>query len=381
MPFVPKLTRRQTCQVEIEAVVGSEETVTLADAIEILDGASIDFEANVQENRRLSSSIYPAKDDVGRIASNLNLPLFLRGGGIVGQQVQPPEFEDLLLTAPFERDDTFVFCHVDSVANASNGAIASNGSGVTGTIVRAVRGGLLLRDVSGALASGATLTSIGGLNATLDADPTLCIAYLPTSDLESVKSATIAYNRGGHLHVCTGARSDFAFELPVGQTGTVTFTPRGRFKAPVDSALIDPDFTTRQAPPIVELMALKVGDYTPVGVTSFGFNFGGSVTPDEDLNDVLGLKGYQHGAPSPTVTINPKADDLANFDPFEAFTNGTLSTVFGVLGSEAGNRIYMEWLIQYDAPSYGDRDGYVETTLNAKVKRESGDACGMLVFF
>jgi hypothetical protein len=199
--------------------------------------------------------------------------------------------------------------------------------------------------------------------------------------MDSVPTATVAYNRAGHLHRAAGCRCDFSADMPVGQPATITFSPRGRFALPEDAELINPDFSGRPAPLIVETMVVRVGDYDPVGVRQITFDLGGNVLADEDVRDPEGLRGFRHGVPSPRLTFSPKSADLSVYDPFAAFRAGTLATVYGVLGSQAGNRLYFEWLIQYEAPAYGDREGEMETRLTGRVKRQTGDAAGMLVFF
>ncbi|MBU1610557.1 MAG: hypothetical protein KKC99_01810, partial [Proteobacteria bacterium] len=70
------------------------------------------------------------------------------------------------------------------------------------------------------------------------------------------------------------------------------------------------------------------------------------------------------------------------FNPFAAWKNGTLARFEFLLGSAAGNRIFVQApRIQYSDVNYGDREKQVTHGLSFDLKMDQGDDELRLVFF
>ncbi|WP_026167674.1 phage tail tube protein, partial [Desulfovibrio oxyclinae] len=305
------LTRKQVFLDKIEADPGAIEVVDPAtDGVLCLSGTELTPESERVDNSRLSSSLSEEAHVVTRTSTSLKRSVELRGGGIVGQAVNPPDFDTLLRSCGLVRSDA-VFLAVDNVVgNFERGETVTGAtSGATGTFLALVRGGLLMDDVVGVFEVESLSGGSSAATADAVADPVTCPQYLPTSDLSLMESATTVYYRDGDKHTVSGARGTFSVTMPAGQPGRLDFTHSGRFVEPVAEPNPVPTLNTT-LPPVVESASLTVGGRTPVGVAELSIDLANNLTRDADLNAPEGMRGYRISGRSPSGSMDPEAETL-----------------------------------------------------------------------
>jgi hypothetical protein len=279
-------------------------------------------------------------------------------------------------------DVVFVECG-SVVGTFSQGEAVDGGtSSATGTLIAHVAGGLLLEGVTGTFESGETLTG-GSSSATAvaTAGPVTGHQYTPVSDPDAMKSVTTVYYRAGHKFTVAGCRSDFSLSMPVGQPAKLSFTQRGRFAVPVEEVNPTPVLNTDK-PPLCVNLGLMIGDYEPTGINEITLAQGNVLTKDEDVNAPDGLHTYIITDRTPTGSVDPKAVALGDYNPWSEWVGGTLAALRFLLGSQPGNRIYIQApAIQHVTTPYGDREGTMTNSLNFELKGVSGDDELRLVFF
>lgn len=384
MSFAPKLIRRQTLLAKIETATGTDAVPSAAEnAVMLLSGAAPAPEGQVINNERLASTLSPVANVIGQLVSGLQVRTEARGGGISGSAVAPPDYEPLLLASGFIRTDAVFLSLGETTGTFTKGeTVTGADSGAGGSAVAQVPGGLLVEAVSGTFDAAETVTgATSSASGTTDADPVSAHQYLPTSDPAAMRSCTLDYNYAGHRHRIIGTRADFSLSLPVGQPGVWSWTCSGRYADPEEQPL--PTVTLKDhAPPLAVNMGLKVGDYTPVGVSEIGLSLGNSLIRDLDVNAADGLDSFLIGDRSPSGTIDPKVDSLASWNPFTAWKTSEQARIAGVVGSSPGNRFFFEVpKAQYTALPYGDREGVATYSISFQCNGDSGDDELRFVFF
>ncbi|WP_285906780.1 hypothetical protein [Pseudodesulfovibrio pelocollis] len=379
-----KLTKRQVLLDKIEAEVGVAETVDAAvNAVLALSGTEITPEGEKVADDRLSDTLSKQPHAIGRLVNGLTRQHELRGGGITGSVVAEPDYSALLQSCALTRSAVvFVAAEAGTGTFAAGETVTGFTSGAVGSLIAVVGGGLLLEAVSGTYQDEETLTgSTSEATATATAGPVTGHQYTPLSNPDLTKTITTVYYRDGHKFTVTGCRSDLSLSLPVGQPGKLNFTQQGRFTLPVEAANPTPTLSTHK-PPLCVNLGLAIGSYALSGVNELTLALGNTLTKDEDLNAPDGLHTYIITDRTPTGSVDPKADALTTFDPWTAWKDGTLARLAFLLGSEPGNRIFIEApSIQYVTPAYGDREGTMTTALSFELKGVSGDDELRLVYF
>jgi hypothetical protein len=379
-----KLTRRQVLLDKIETVVGAAEIVDPAvNAVLSLNGNEINPDGEKVADDRLSDTLSKQPHAYGKIVSGMTRQHELRGGGITGSAVAEPDYSALLQSAAMLRSD-IVFLECGSVSGSfERGETVDGGtSTASGSFIAMVKGGMLLEDASGTFESGETLTGgTSAATASSTAGPITGHQYTPLSDPDTTKSTTTVYYKAGHKFTLYGSRADFSLSLPVGQPGKFSFTQQGRHGDPVEEANPTPTLNL-QKPPLVVGLDLKIGDYAPAGVTEVTLAMGNTLSKDEDVSAEDGLNTFVITNRTPTGSIDPKAESLEDFNPWDEWKNGTLAALSFVVGSEAGNRIFIEAPnIQYGTPSHGDREGFLTHSLPFEPKGLNGDDELRLIYF
>ena len=81
--------------------------------------------------------------------------------------------------------------------------------------------------------------------------------------------------------------------------------------------------------------------------------------------------------------MDPLADSLTNWNPYQEWEEGTLASVSALIGTQAGNRVFvLAPAVQHaDAPSEGERDGFAQYGLALEPKMTDGDDDLWLVWF
>lgn len=379
-----KLTKRQVLMDKIESVVGEAETPSATtDAVLALSGSEITPEGEKVADDRLSDTLSKQPHAIGQLVTGLTRQHELRGGGITGSAVAEPDYSALLQSCALKRADV-VFVECGSVAGTfvAGETVTGGTSSAEGEFIALAGGGMLLESVIGTFESGETMTG-GTSSATASATdgPVTGHQYTPLSDPDEMKTITTVYYRDGHKFTVAGCRSDLSLSLPVGQPGKFSFTQQGRYADPVEEENPTPTLFTGK-PPLGVNLGLVIGVNTPSGINEVTLALGNALVKDQDLNAPDGLHTYLITDRTPTGSVDPKAEGLGDFNPWTEWKNGTLAALSFVVGSQAGNRIYIEApSIQYTSTPYGDRDGTMTNTLNFDLKGVSGDDELRLVFF
>lgn len=379
------LTKKQVLLTKIETVEGVAESVNEAtDAVLILEGGNITPEAGKVGSARLNATLSKEPDKIGQKSLGFTAPCELRGGGIVGDAVNVPDFDAMLRASAMLRT-TIEFVAVESVVGTfERGEIITGGtSSATGLLVAYVGGGLLLEAATGSFQDEETLTGgTSSATAVAAAGPVTGHQYMPTSIISEMKSMTAVRYHDGHKFVLSGGRNTFSVNLPVGDKPTVEFTINGRWSDPIQESNPTPTLLETDAPLVVN-MGLKVGSHAPIGVNAITLDMGNTQTKAQDVNAADGVRAYTITDRAPSGSFDPEAESLANYNPWQAWMDGTLSELSFLLGSEAGNRIYMITpKIQRSSVAYGDREGTVTYDESFEIKRDVvGDDEMRMVFF
>jgi hypothetical protein len=389
MAFEQKLTRRQVLLAKVEPIVGTDASPSAAsNALMVLDGSAVTPGGERVSDNRLSAFLSKQPHGIGMLVSGYTGKHELRGGQATGQAVAKPETDPLLLAAGFLVSAiVFVPCGNPSGTYTPGETIEGGNSGAVGTLIDHVNAhgvqGLLLEGVSGTFQDAETLTGdTSSAVATSSDDPVTGWQYLPTSTPEDMAAATIHRYLHGHRHRILGSRANWTLNLPVGQPGIFDFTTNGIYTDPTEETQPTPTLSSH-LPPLVVYAGLKVGTYAPVGVNAITLSPGNALAQDKDLNAETGLNGYIITDRDPSGSIDPKADSLDNFNPFDIWKAGTTARLSLLVGSAMGNRCYILCPeIQYtDAPTYNDRDGVATYGLNFQPKSTAGDTEIRLCYF
>jgi len=379
------LTKKQVLLTKIEAAEGVAETVDPAlDAVLILEGGAVTPEGQVVGSARLNATLSREPDKIGQKSMALTAPCELRGGGINGSVVKAPDFDSMLQASAMKRlDIEFLACDTPSGAFERGEVITGGTSTATGVLISYVGGGLLLEPATGTFESGELLTgSTSSVTANSTATPITGFEYMPTSEPETMKSMTAVRYHDGHKFVVSGARNTFSMSLPTGEKPTIEFTINGRWGDPVQESNPTPNLNMTDAPLVVN-MGLKVGNHAPLGVNAISLDMANSVIKAQDVNAPDGLRAYLITGRQPSGSFDPEAEDLASYNPIQAWMDGELAELSFLLGSTPGERIYMSMpKIQRTSVSYGDREGTVVYDESFEPKRDdAGDDELRMVFF
>lgn len=182
--------------------------------------------------------------------------------------------------------------------------------------------------------------------------------YAPVTAVASHKSCTLYFYRDGILHKVTGCIGTFELNLPVGGIPVFKFSMQGLWVDPTDTANPGTVNTLDIVPPTVVGVGLAIGGYTPVGVNALSLTLGNQITQKKDVNAAEGLSGLAVTGRTPAGSLDPEADELANFNPWAAWKAATKAAVACTIGTTQGNRFDLAIpKAQWDEVSYGDRDG------------------------
>lgn len=381
------LSKKKVLFVKVEAAEGQAEAMDPAvDGVLILEGGGITPEGSPVGSARLSATLSKEPHKIGQLSLGLTAPCELRGGGVSGDAVQTPDFDDMLRASAMKRT-TIEFVQADGatlVGSFTRGEVITGGtSGATGILVAHVGGGLLMEPATGNFQSGETLSG-GDSGATMDSNATPITGhqYMPTSKNDEMVSNTAVFYLDGHKFTVSGARNTWSMNLPVGEKPTIEFVINGRWNDPVQESNPTPTLLDTDAPLVVN-MGLKVGDYAPMGVTSIAIDMAGAVNKAMDVNAPDGLRAFNVTDRTPAGSFDPEAETLNNYNPWSAWKSGDLSELSFLLGNVPGNRIFAIMpKIQRTSVGYGDRDGTVVYDESFDLKRDlDGDDEIRLIFF
>lgn len=388
MTFQEKLTTRQALFAKVETAYGEDAAPEAADALMMLSGSTVTPTGEAVSNDRISPSLSPVPHVNGKLASGYTGRHELRGGGLEGSAVRRPE-TDALLRACGMACESVVFVPVsESVAACVPGeTITGAGSGATGIFLAEVSAhgvqGLILAGVQGDFAPDEELAgSESSAQVTAAGSIIQGWRYIPVSDPSAMSSVTLYSFMDGHRHRLPGARGTLSLELPNGAPGIFSFSLNGRYVRPDEVEQPVPDIDPA-LPPLAVDMGLQIGAYSPQGVTALNFDLANTVVRDDDINAADGVRGFSITGRTPSGSLDPKADSLANMNPFTSWETGETARVQALVGSAPGNRILvLAPAVQHsEAPAYADREGRNTYSLSFKLTGVHGDDEFQLIYF
>jgi len=198
------------------------------------------------------------------------------------------------------------------------------------------------------------------------------VAYTPVSESPDLQpSVTIYWLEDGLLHKMVGCVGTWSVNNSVKSVGVMTFNMTGLWVDPENVDLPTP-ILSDVVPPVVESMGLKIGDYTPAGVSAFTLDFGATVSTRTDVNASQGIAGFYLSARTPAGSIDPEVVAFDEFNPWSDWKAGTRAAISATVGSVAGNICDVAVTSgQYKLPSYGDKEGLRTYSLPFECKRLS----------
>ena len=361
------LSRQAQVAAKVEGTEGSEESLAGTDVVLVYD---VSFTPDVSTFERT-----PARSTLSKLPSvrgtklgTLTFRTEIKGSGSVGTA---PEWDEYLQACGFAK------ATVSSIAIGSitggpfqAGELITGGtSSGTGRVVGDVATGASVVPyvvVSGTLQSGEVLTGgTSGATATTSAGPTASQGFEFKPASSSVPSVTIALYLDGLKHTLVGARGNVTASAVVGEPGFFEFTFTGVYKSTADVAMLTATYDTT-VPPVFLGVGLTFHGFTPV-FTTLGFDLGNTVEPRRNANDSLGAKSAIITGRSPTATIDPELDLVAQFDFFGRLRNGDQGRFACSMGSTAGNKVTLASpKCQIDSLGSADRNGIAagDLTLN-----------------
>lgn len=330
----------------------------------------------------------PAGHVIGAKEYQLSFEVELKGGGMSGATLQPPEIDSLLRLCSMNRDNGYVITvsgvnGTFTVGETLNNNTAGN---VVGTVVGLQQLGstsvLHVRNAQNEPNSGDDLVGADS-GATADTGSVEdSFVYYPTSKREEMASGTLKFYRDGILHLMTGARGTWSGKFEVGRYGVFGFEITGIFNDPVDETDPTPTFSD-VVPPICFGANLHIADLdmSLTAVTTLELKMGNTITPRPDINADEGRRGFEVTDRTPTGSVDPEATDLSDFNPFTKWKEADGVPISCAIGSNAGNRIspFIPDAV-YGELSYGDRNGIVTYGLPFTCRGDNDDEL-YLVFF
>lgn len=333
------LARQAQVAAKVEAVEGTAEALTGAECLLVYDVA---FNPGVATYAR-----EPARSTLSKLPSvrgvklgTLSFRAELKGSGSVATA---PEWDDFLRACGFAK------AAVSSIAiGAITGGPFQAGetvtfapSGATGRVVGDHATGVAaLRYVvlTGAALNGDTITgATSAATAVASAGPAASKGWEYTPTSTNPPSATLALFLDGLKHTLVGSRGNVTINAVVGEPGFLNFSFTGVYSGTADVALLTPTFDT-VVPPVFLGVGLTFHGFTPI-FTTLGIDMGNVVEPRRNANAALGALSALITGRSPTATLDPELDLVANFDFFGKLRAGSEGRFACSMGDTAGNVI------------------------------------------
>jgi len=180
--------------------------------------------------------------------------------------------------------------------------------------------------------------------------------YAPVSSAFS--SVTLYYNVDGVLHKITGARGNVKFNFAVGKIPLMSFTFKGLYNAPTDTAAPSPTYTSFKTP-----FVATTANTTSFSIFGFSgnlqmidFDFGNTV----DYMAMIGTEYVQLAGRNITGTAVIEAPTITAKDFFGAAAGSTLGTLALTHGTAAGSRaVVASSTLDVLNPTYAEDNGVV----------------------
>jgi len=177
-------------------------------------------------------------------------------------------------------------------------------------------------------------------------------------DPATMWSCTIYYYLDGVRHALVGCRGNAVMEFSVNAVPKINFSMTGFYVAPGDVATpampaIIPDY---EAPPCVN-GGFEISAYNPSGVEKITFDLGMKVVEKKDINSPTGLSKILITGSEPKITLDCDVDSLANFNPYDLWSSGTLFDTDLTFGNTGNKVLVSAEDVRLDEPAKGDKNG------------------------
>lgn len=186
------------------------------------------------------------------------------------------------------------------------------------------------------------------------------VLYRPTSDLATIKMASLAFYQDGVLWKFSDARGTVSFEMTAAKAWRASFNLSALYVGREDQPV--PAVTYDGTRPGVWRQSKMLIDRVRAALRNFSFNNGAQTTFPDDPNANEGFTSPEIMSRKMTFTADPQATPVATRDLMTAFRTGVQqpihASLIGGAGARPGNRIILNLpAAQYDGNDPGDRDG------------------------
>lgn len=313
--------------------------------IETLEGLSVSPEGDEIERNVVRSTLSNAGSVIGAKNYQISLPVELKGAGLDGASVKTPEMSaafqacGMVLTAA-------AMITVTSSGGFTPGETLTNTTATNpvGTLAHAVDNGngthaLWVWDLKNMPSAtdaiaGDTSTKTGTVTVAADA---LC--YSLTSDRQQHKTCQIHTYMDGVRRIGRKGRASFSLDWMAGKESSVQFSIKTLYETPADESLPAANYSDVM-PPFGESAGLAVSGFPADGtIEKLAFNLGNDIVPIPDINSPDGRHSYRISIRKPTGSIDPEVTQLADFNPFTLWENGSKSAIHATLGKTAGEYV------------------------------------------
>jgi len=180
--------------------------------------------------------------------------------------------------------------------------------------------------------------------------------YAPVSSAFS--SVTLYYNVDGVLHKITGARGNVKWTFAVGKIPMMSFTFKGLYNAPTDTAAPSPTYTAFKTP-----LAATTANTTSFSFFGYSgnlqmldFDFGNTI----DYMALIGTEYVQQSGRNITGTAVIEAPTITAKDYFSAAAGTALGSLALTHGTAAGSRaVVTSSTLDVLNPTYAEDNGVV----------------------
>lgn len=351
------LTRQAIVRAAVEAAEGVEQSLAGAPATLAYDVAfDPDAATFTREPSRGTLSKLPSTR--GAKTATLSMRGEVKGSGVKGQV---PDWDVFLRACGFQVSDAN-----SAVAGAVTagpfiaGERINNGAGGEGIVLAPVKdgdaafpfiitaGALVASDVVTGESSGASMT-LGVVTAGEG------VSYRPLSS--GVPSLTIGFYNDGILHTMVGCRGTVTIDCVAGEPVFFSFNFQGVWLSDTDEPMPTDVTFDETVPPTFLDVGLDFDGDNPC-FTALGIDMGNVLENRTCANSPNGVKSTMLTGRSPSASIDPELDLVANFDPWTDLRTGDEGSMFAQWGDEVANTILLALpLTQVDDIGPGDRNG------------------------
>lgn len=197
--------------------------------------------------------------------------------------------------------------------------------------------------------------------------------YTPDSSIEP--SATVWIHLDGKRYKAPGSRFTFDLSVREDRKVIITFTGKGLYVEPDDSAL--PSVTDAEAVPIVaKSCAFSIGTVSSSEMiaTNFEFNLGNDIAVDGDLNSATGVKEIIVTGRKTRIKTNPRMTATSAHNLYSELISGTSGALSILFGQATDNKFTLAATTQWLGAPLGERNGkWVHEGLELKVASNTDD--------